>query len=44
MQFAARDRLLIVRIELTWDDAIKDAICAFSESQQICVLHKFVDI
>ena len=44
MQFSARDRLVIVRIELIWDDTIKDTIYAFSESQQIYVLNKFVDV
>ena len=44
MQFSARDRLVIVRIELIWDDAIKDTIYVFSESQQIYVYNKFVDV
>jgi hypothetical protein len=44
MQFSARDRLVIVRIELIWDDAITDTIYVFSESQQIYVLNKFVDV
>ena len=44
MQFSARDRLVVVHIELIWDDAIKDTIYVFSESQQIYVLNKFVDV
>ena len=44
MQFSARDRLVIVRIELIWDDAIKDTIYVFSESQQIYVSNKFVAV
>ena len=44
MQFSARDRLVTVHIELILDDAIKDTIYVFSESQQIYVLNKFVDM
>ena len=44
MQFSARDRLVIVRIELILDDAIKDTIYVFSESQQIYAWNKFVDV
>jgi hypothetical protein len=44
MQFSARDRLVIVHIELILDDAIKDTIYVFSESQQIYVSNKFVAV
>ena len=44
MQLSARDRLVVVHIELILDDAIKDTIYVFSESQQIYVSNKFVAV